>query len=392
MRICFSRPQRPHTLYVQKSFRDKNGKSTSKKIEVLGSEEEIEAKYGCPDGLEWAKTYVAKLNEQEKLGSQKLKIELSPAQRIAAGEQVVCSGGDLLMLPLYNRLGLNEACDSIVSETQARYNLAEILEALVMLRIIDPCSKRGSYELNKKRIRRMSFAIEDMYRALSLLSGHINELQKVMWENSVKITERRTRVIYYDCTNYFFEIEDNDKDYVDKETGEIVIGLRKRGKSKENRPNPIVQMGMFMDMDGIPLAFVIFPGNESEQTSLQPLEEILNSQFGMNEYIVSTDAGLASESNRRYNMAEGRDYIAVQSLPSLPAQDHDMALDPRGWRVAFRDNRLPPIDPQNPERETFNLKEIDLNNERHTKFYKEIIVNFFSNIVVRRISPFVVIF
>lgn len=375
MRICFSRPQRPHTLYVQKSFRDKNGKSTSKKIEVLGSEEEIEAKYGCPDGLEWAKTYVAKLNEQEKLGRQKLKIELSPAQRIAAGEQVVCSGGDLLMLPLYNRLGLNEACDSIVSETQARYNLAEILEALVMLRIIDPCSKRGSYELNKKRIRRMSFAIEDMYRALSLLSGHINELQKVMWENSVKITERRTRVIYYDCTNYFFEIEDNDKDYVDKETGEIVIGLRKRGKSKENRPNPIVQMGMFMDMDGIPLAFVIFPGNESEQTSLQPLEEILNSQFGMNEYIVSTDAGLASESNRRYNMAEGRDYIAVQLLPSLPAQDQDMALDPRGWRVAFRDNRLPPIDPQNPERETFNLKEIDLNNERHTKFYKEIIVN-----------------
>ena len=375
MRICFSRPQRPHTLYVQKSFRDKNGKSTSKKIEVLGSEEEIEAKYGCPDGLEWAKAYVAKLNEQEKLGRQKLKIELSPAQRIAAGEQVVCSGGDLLMLPLYNRLGLNEACDSIVSETQAKYNLAEILEALVMLRIIDPCSKRGSYELNKKRIRRMSFAIEDMYRALSLLSGHINELQKVMWENSVKITERRTRVIYYDCTNYFFEIEDNDKDYVDKETGEIVIGLRKRGKSKENRPNPIVQMGMFMDMDGIPLAFVIFPGNESEQTSLQPLEEILNSQFGMNEYIVSTDAGLASESNRRYNMAEGRDYIAVQSLPSLPAQDQDMALDPRGWRVAFRDNRLPPIDPQNPERETFNLKEIDLNNERHTKFYKEIIVN-----------------
>ncbi|MGM9734172.1 MAG: hypothetical protein ACI3YT_08655, partial [Prevotella sp.] len=346
-----------------------------KKIEVLGSEEEIEAKYGCPDGLEWAKAYVAKLNEQEKLGRQKLKIELSPAQRIAAGEQVVCSGGDLLMLPLYNRLGLNEACDSIVSETQAKYNLAEILEALVMLRIIDPCSKRGSYELNKKRIRRMSFAIEDMYRALSLLCGHINELQKVMWENSVKITERRTRVIYYDCTNYFFEIEDNDKDYVDKETGEIVIGLRKRGKSKENRPNPIVQMGMFMDMDGIPLAFVIFPGNESEQTSLQPLEEILNNQFGMNEYIVSTDAGLASESNRRYNMAEGRDYIAVQSLPSLPAKDQDMALDPRGWRVAFRDNKLPPIDPQNPEREIFNLKEIDLNNERHTKFYKEIIVN-----------------
>lgn len=375
MRICFSRPQRPHTLYVQKSFRDKNGKSTSKKIEVLGSEEEIEAKYGCPDGLEWAKAYVAKLNEQEKLGRQKLKIELSPAQRIAAGEQVVCSGGDLLMLPLYNRLGLNEACDSIVSETQAKYNLAEILEALVMLRIIDPCSKRCSYELNKKRIRRMSFAIEDVYRALSLLSGHINELQKVMWENSVKIIERRTRVIYYDCTNYFFEIEDNDKDYVDKETGEIVIGLRKRGKSKENRPNPIVQMGMFMDMDGIPLAFVIFPGNESEQTSLQPLEEILNNQFGMNEYIVSTDAGLASESNRRYNMAEGRDYIAVQSLPSLPAKDQDMALDPRGWRVAFRDNKLPPIDPQNPEREIFNLKEIDLNNERHTKFYKEIIVN-----------------
>lgn len=179
------------------------------------------------------------------------------------------------------------------------------------------------------------FSEEEMYRALTLLSGYINDIQARIYQSSKKLTERRDRVIYYDCTNYYFEIEDNDSDRIDKETGEFIEGLRKRGKSKENRPNPIVQMGMFMDMDGIPLAFVIFPGNGSEQTSLQPLEKILHQIFGLTEFVVSTDAGLGSESNRRYNMGEGRDYICVQSLPSLKEEDRAAAIGRKGWRLAY---------------------------------------------------------
>nr|WP_154326777.1 hypothetical protein [Sodaliphilus pleomorphus] len=133
------------------------------------------------------------------------------------------------------------------------------------------------------------FGEADMYRALSLLSGHIDDIQAGVYACSARFMERRDRVIYYDCTNYYFEIEDNDRDTVDIETGELVAGLRKRGKSKENRPSPIVQMGMFMDMDGIPLAFVVFPGNESGQATLQPLEDVLRRKFGLTEMVINDD-------------------------------------------------------------------------------------------------------
>lgn len=375
MKLTFSRPQRPHTIYVQESFRDKNGKSTSKKIERLGSEEDIERKHGCPDGLEWAKEYVARLNEEARLGRKKVVASFSPSERIAPGKQVSYDCGDLLLLPLYGRLGLPGVCEGIVAGKKVKYNLNEILETLVMLRLLCPCSKLGSYGLSRGRIRKTTFALEDIYRALSLLSEHIDDIQAAVWENSRRIVDRDTRVVYYDCTNYYFEIEDNDPVGIDPRHPRRPEGIRRRGKSKEHRPNPIVQMGLLMDGDGIPLSFIIFPGNESEQPSLQKIEEMIARKFRLNEFIISTDAGLSSEDNRRYNMTEGRDYIAVQSLPKLPAKDQDMALDPHGWHIAFRDPKLGPIIEDDPDRDTFNLDEIDLDNERGTKFYKEIIVD-----------------
>lgn len=375
MRLSFSRPQRPHTIYVLKSFRDKTGKSTTKRVETLGSEEEIEKKHGCPDGLAWAKEYVARLNEEEKLGKERVTAEFSPTERIVAGKQVSYDCGDLFLLPLYNALGLPQMCKGIVAGTKVRYNLNEILETLVMLRLLCPCSKLSSYEVGKRRMRKMTCAIEDVYRALSLLSSHIDDIQAAVWENSQKIIRRDTRIIYYDCTNYYFEIEDNDPYGIDPRHPRRPEGIRRRGKSKEHRPNPIVQMGLLMDADGIPLSFIIFPGNESEQPSLQKIEEMIADKFGLNEFVISTDAGLSSEDNRRYNMTEGREYIAVQSLPKLSGDDQKMALDPRGWHVAFRNRNLDPICPGDPGRDTFNLDEINLEAERHTKFYKEIIVS-----------------
>lgn len=374
MRLSFSRQQRPHTIYVLKSFRDKTGKSTSRRVETLGSEEEIEAKYGCPDGLEWAKAYVAKLNEEEKLGRKKVCIELSPDKPINSDAQNLISGGDIFLLPLYNSLGLPQMCKEITNGSKIKYNLDEILQTLVVLRVLYPCSKRSVLDLNQKRVHQSEIALENLYRALTLLSMHIDSIQATVWENSKKIMDRNTRVTYYDCTNYYFEIEDNDLQFRDPKNPKRRVGIRRRGKSKEHRPNPIVQMGLLMDADGIPIAFTIFPGNESEQPSLQRIEEMLADKFGLTDFIISTDAGLSSEDNRRYNMTEGRDYIAVQSLPKLPAADQAMALDPRGWHIAYRDKHLGPIDSENPERDVFNLEEINFSIERNTKFYKEIIV------------------
>ena len=375
MHLSPAKPQEGKIYYIAKSFRNERGISTKKNMFRLGTLDEIRRREGVSDAWQWAQEELARRNEEERIGRQKLKIELSPSKRINTGECVKYSGGDLMLIPFYNALGLPQICREIQTDTRTEYSLNEILESLVVSRILYPCSKKGAYELNKKRIRPTSFGLEDIYRALSLLSSHIDDIQARVWSNSQKITNRNTRIIYYDCTNYYFEIEDNDKDFVDKQTGEYIPGLRKRGKSKENRPNPIVQMGMLMDGDGMPLSFIIFPGNESEQPSLQKIEEMVANKFGLNEFIISTDAGLGSENNRRYNMTEGREYITVQSLPSLPKADQDMALAPEGWRIAFRDSALPPIDPFNPERKIFNLSEIDLDDERHTRFYKEIIVD-----------------
>ncbi|MGM9830340.1 MAG: hypothetical protein ACI30C_09965 [Muribaculaceae bacterium] len=322
------------------------------------------------------------MTAEEKESRRKITVELSPTKTIEEGNRPLRHGGDLMLLGLYNRLGLPKVCDSILKGCRAKYDLNGILQTLVTSRILFPCSKRRTMELSKSYVKPAKFSENDMFRALSLLSGHIDMIQAEVYRHSLGILPRREKVVFYDCTNYYFEIEDNDPDMVDKETGEIVEGLRKCGKSKEHRPNPIVQMGMFMDYDGIPLAFRIFPGNESEQKSLQPLEEVLNRRFGMTDYVVSTDAGLACEDNRRYNMAEGREYICVQSIPSLGKDDRLMCIRPEGWRIAFRKDaaKRPLLDPGNPDRETFNLDEL-IGQEsktpgilKDTTLYKETIV------------------
>ena len=278
------------------------------------------------------------------------------------------------MYPVYKRLGIPEVCENILKGSKVRYNLDEILRTLVFSRVIEPASKIKSYEFANGLVLPPHFKESDMYRALTLLSGHIDEIQAAMYNNSKKFMSRKERVLYFDCSNYYFEIEENDPDTVDTETGEFLVGLRKRGKSKENRTSPIVQMGLFMDGDGIPLAFNIFPGNESEQIWLQPLEKVIDKKFDLTEFVVSTDSGLASEENRRYNMAEGRDYICVQSLPSLKADDQDMAIDPRGWRIAYCDGRgaLDSLPIEDAESGVYNLNSLIEYESKHQGVLKNI--------------------
>lgn len=334
MKAAFIKTKTGTWAYIQKSARI-NGKPTSINIRKLGTLEDIREKEGCPDPVEWVKRLAARMTEDEKAGKEVIAVEFSTFKEMEMGFQPLRHGGDLFMLPVYNRLGLASICSDIQQSRRIKYDLGEILRTLVFSRVLCPCSKIKTFEFAKGMLFPPSFKENDMYRALSELSGHINTIQAAMYRNTRKFMDRKERVIYFDCTNYYFEIEDNDIDRIDKRTGEFIEGLRKRGKSKESRPNPIVQMGMFMDGDGIPLAFSIFPGNESEQVWLQPLEETLGREFGLTEFIVSTDAGLASEGNRRYNMAEGRDYICVQSLPKLKEADQKMALAHEGWRISY---------------------------------------------------------
>ena len=373
MNATFIKTGKGINAYIQKSVRV-DGKSTTLTVKKLGLLEDIQREHGCADPRQWVIDLARKMTLEEKEGKQCISIDFYPGKEINPDETPLRHGGDIFLLSNYYKLGLPKWCDQLMSKERSKFDLSSILRTLVVSRVLFPCSKSRTLVEAKEMIEEPEFTESQIYKALSLISSRIDDIQALVWENSQKIMERNTRVIFYDCTNYYFEIEDNDRDYVDTETGEVVTGLRKRGKSKEHRPNPIVQMGLLMDGDGIPLSFIIFPGNESEQPSLKRIEEMVADKFGLNQFVISTDAGLGSEDNRRYNMSEGREYITVQSLPSLPKKDQDMALDPRGWRVAFRERGLPPIDPREPDRDVFNLAEINLDKERHTRFYKEIIV------------------
>lgn len=367
--------------YIQKSVRV-DGRPKTITVKCLGLLSDIQKNYGCSDPKKWVKELAVRLTREESELQKKIAVEFSPSKMIDLGKRPLRHGGDLMLLSLYNQLGLPEICNSIVKNSRAKFNLNEILQTLITSRVLFPCSKIRTLEIAQKFVEAPNFNSNEMYRALSLLSNQIDSIQSEVYRNSLKILPRRDKVIFYDCTNYYFEVEDNDPDVIDRETGEFIPGLRKYGKSKEHRPNPIVQMGMFMDYDGIPLGFKIFPGNESEQKSLQPLEQVLNNRFCMTDYIVSTDAGLASEDNRRYNMIDGREYICVQSIPSLPKDDQKMCTRPEGWRIAFRKNadHRHPLDTDDPEREIFNLDELLEAEKKHpgllkdTTLYKEIIV------------------
>lgn len=382
MYATFNTTSKGTWAYIQKSVRE-NGKPKTLTVKCLGLLSDIEREHGCADPRQWVLDLAARMTAEERQGRSMISVDYSPVKKVPVGEVPLRQGGDLLLLPLYGRLGLAEICRSIAKETRAKYDLDEILRTLVFGRLLFPASKSRTYEKARAMVRPPKFGEADMYRALSLLATRINGIQARVYANSTKFMERRSRIIYYDCTNYYFEIEDNDRDRVDTQTGEFVAGLRKRGKSKESRPNPIVQMGMFMDGDGIPLAFVVFPGNESEQTSLKPLEEVLGRKFGMTDFVVSTDAGLGAEDNRRYNMAEGRDYICVQSLPSLKASDRSAATDPRGWRLAYcgNDGRAAKLEAGYSCGGIFDLGELLQDQDkakdmlRDTTFYKEILVD-----------------
>ena len=382
MNAKFTETKKGTWAYIQKKVRIE-GRSTTQTIKKLGLLSDISQKEGCADPRQWVVDLAARMTAEEREGKQSISLDFYPSREMDAGYNPLRIGGDMPLLPVYNGLGLPEICRKIALPTKVKYDLNQILQTLVCGRILFPGSKIRTSREARDMVNPPEFKDVEMYRALSLLSEHVDDIQAQVYKNSKNITTRRERVIYYDCTNYFFEIEDNDPDIVMEETGEFVAGLRKRGKSKEHRPNPIVQMGMFMDGDGIPLAFIIFPGNESEQVWLQPLERVLDRKFDLTDFVVSTDCGLASEDNRRYNMAEGRDYICVQSLPSLSEEDQAMATEPHGWRISYcpAKERCESLEKEYSEDGIFNLKDIVKKASeidgllKDVTFYKEIIVD-----------------
>lgn len=319
MRLSISKSKNSTSLYVIKSINE-NGKRTSKVVEKLGTYEELNKKLNGEDPIKWAKNYIAELTRKENEGKREVIVKYSPAKLIDKNKQHCFNGGYLFLQKIYHELGLHKICDEISKKYKFDFDLNSILSRLIYSRIIFPNSKLATYELSKKFMEQPNFELHQIYRALEILAKENYFIQSSLYKNSSKICKRNTDVLFYDCTNYFFEIEQENED-------------KQYGPSKEHRPNPIIQMGLFMDGDGIPLAFSMNRGNMNEQLTLQPLEEKIISDFDLSKFVVCTDAGLASQSNRKFNNIDDRGFITTQSIKKLKKHLKKWALATDGWKL-----------------------------------------------------------
>jgi transposase len=321
IRVSISKSKNAKSYYLIEDV-VKNGKRTTQIREKLGTHEELLKELNGQDPYEWAKKYAEELNRKEKENKQEKNIivKYSPTKQIMKNKQNTFNGGYLFLQKIYYELGLHKICDEISEKYKFEYDLNSILSRLLYSRIIYPSSKLSTYKLSKRFFEQPNFDLHHIYRALSVLAEENDFIQATIYENSKKICNRNTKILYYDCTNYYFEIdyEEDDKRY---------------GYGKDHKPNPIVQMGLFMDGSGIPLAFSINRGNANEQTTMVPLEEKILSDFNLAKFIVCTDAGLSSTANRKFNDKGDRAFITTQSVKKLKEHLKNWALKPTGWSL-----------------------------------------------------------
>ena len=347
MRLSITHTKNNTYFYMIKSYRE-NGKNKTKIIERLGELKEVEQKANGEDPIIWAKKYIEKRNQEEKQNKgvyfEKL-VEGIPLDE----SQKTFNIGYLFLQNIYYSLGLDKVCKNISEKYRIKYDLNSILSNLIYTRIIEPSSKLSSFEAAKKFIEQPNFELHDIYRALEVISKETEFIEAEVYKNSLDVVNRNTKILYYDCTNYFFEIEQAE-------------GLKQYGLSKENRPNPIAQMGLFMDGDGFPLAFNINSGNTNEQTTLKPLEKQIIKDFELSKFVVCTDAGLASNENRKFNNIQNRSYIVTQSLKKIKGHLKEWALSPEDWHTINSNKKI-------------NLNDVDKSGENEEIYYKERWIN-----------------
>lgn len=346
MRLGWSKSKNVTSYYVYKSVY-KNKKRTTEIVEKLGTDKQICEKHQVTDAKSWAANYIKELNKKEEQNMQEILISYTPSESIPMDVQRSFNCGYLFLQSLYYRLGMHKIARAISKKYDFQFDLNNILSRLLYSRVLFPGSKLAANEIAKTFVEAPSFDLHHIYRSLTYLNKESDYIQSRLYKNSLEISKRNTGVIYYDCTNYFFEIEEADEN-----------GDRQYGLSKENRPNPIVQMGLFMDADGIPLSFSITPGNTNEQTTLRPLEKKLLSDFELSKFIVCTDAGLSSNANRIFNTKQGRSFIITQSVKKLKGFLKDEMLSAAGWHLSGT-------------AQTYDISKLDPDSDWNKTFYKE---------------------
>ena len=332
MRVVTSKSKNAESFYISKGYVNDKGVSTSVIVRKLGTLKELLPEHGPTrdDVMAWAKEQarIETLKYKQEKEEKQIKLTFHADRLLDYHKQTFFRGGYLFLQFIYYQMQMNKICRKLKQRYKFKYDINAILSDLIYARILEPCSKRSSYKAASEFLEKPSYELHDIYRALDVLGAECDMIQAEVYKNSHFMGERNDKILYYDCSNYYFEIEQED-------------GSKKYGKSKEHRPNPIIQMGLFMDGDGIPLAFSLFPGNANEQTSLKPLEKKALGEFGCQKFIYCSDAGLGSESIREYNHMGERAYIVTQSIKKLKKEEKEWALSPQEFKRVSDDK---PVD------------------------------------------------
>lgn len=323
MRVTTSKSKNAESFYISKGYVNDKGVSTSVIVRKLGTLKELLPEHGPTrdDVLAWAKeeARIETLKYRQEQENRLVQITFHADRQLDYDKQTFFRGGYLFLQTIYYQLQLNKVCRKLKSKDKFKYDINAILSDLIYSRILEPSSKRSSFNVASEFLEKPSYELHDVYRALDVLGNACDLIQSEVYKNSHFLGARNDKILYYDCSNYYFETEQEE-------------GNKKYGKSKEHRPNPIIQMGLFMDGDGIPLAFSLFPGNANEQTSLKPLEKKVLGEFGCQKFIYCSDAGLASEDIRTYNHMGERAYIVTQSIKKLKKEEKEWALNLQGFK------------------------------------------------------------
>ena len=308
-------------VYIKRSYRKSNGKTATKIHRKLGKLNDLLQQFSGDDEamMAWARSEAEQDTMEYNAKTGNVSVSLSKSAYIPRNEERCFPVGYLFLQKLCTELKIDSICRKISKRHKYTYDFSAILTDQIFSRILSPSSKLGSYSYCQTLLEPPKYELQNLYRALSVMAEESDFIQEELYFNSNFVHPRNKKVLYYDCTNYYFEIEQDDD-------------FRKYGKSKESRPNPIVTMGLFMDADGIPLAFDVFPGNQNEQTTLKPLETKIIRDFACSEFIFCSDAGLGSKANRRFNSFGNRSYVISQSLKKMRREDRQIALNPKQFR------------------------------------------------------------
>ena len=320
MRLKISKSKNTTLFYIIKDY-TRNGKRSTKIVKRIGNLDDIKIMAGNTDYMAWLKDYVKQYNE-EHCKSETIIIKKNNKKLISMNNKISFNIGYLFLKKLYNQLKLNNICYEIQNKYKFQFDLNEILSYLVFARIIYPSSKLETFRQCQNFIEQPKFKLHDEYRALNYIAENMDFIQEQLFNNSKDVVKRNSSIIYYDCTNYFFEIDKEDN-------------IRKYGISKEHRPNPIVGMGLFMDGDGLPLSCNIYPGNQSEQKTLIPEETKIINNFKLDDtkMVLCTDAGLASDEIKKFNVKDNRGFVITQSLKKLKDEYKIQVFDKNDWRI-----------------------------------------------------------